>query len=308
LSRRRSFVDVLRILGHFSGEALASLCRSWRISLLAMLTIATSVFVAGTFWLLSSNLSRIVGDWRQAARVVIYLSPGASPEEIERVADRIERAPWVVEVEHISESQARDRFERTFPSVEDLLESWQGESLPASLEVSFDPDLVQDASFDSWQAAVRQDPAVLLVDDDRDWLRQLDALIALLRGLGLVLGTALLMAAMVSIASVIRLTAYLYRDEIAVMRLVGATEFYVRGPFYFEGLIQGLLGGALALAGLYVAFFLLGPQPSSAMLLGTVLIDSFLPVSATLALLGIAALAGLFGAVISLRRETLAED
>ena len=154
---------------------------------------------------------------------------------------------------------------------------------------------------------MRDDPAVILVDDDRDWLRQLDTLVGILRGLGLVVGLALLGAAVVTIASVIRLTAYLYRDEIAVMRLVGATELYIRGPFFFEGLIQGFLGGVSAITGLYAAFLALNPR-SSTVLLGNVLIERFLPWSTILGLLGVATVAGLLGAIISLRRENLAAD
>ena len=90
----------------------------------------------------------------------------------------------------------------------------------------------------AWLAELRRHPAVDMVDDDRDWLRQLELLVAVFRGVGLTLGALLLAAATLTIASVIRLTAYLYRDEIAVLRLIGATEFYIRGPFYAEGLVQ----------------------------------------------------------------------
>ncbi len=125
--------------------------------------------------------------------------------------------------------------------------------------------------------------------------------------MGLVVGTALLAAAVVTIGSVIRLTAFLYKDEIAVMRMVGATELYIRGPFFFEGLIQGFLGGLVALLGLYAAFLVLDPK-SSTVLLGTVFVDRFLPWQTALGLLSLATLAGCIGALLSLHRESLASD
>ena len=88
------------------------------------------------------------------------------------------------------------------------------------------------------------------------------------------------------------------------MRLVGATELYIRGPFYVEGLAQGLLGGLLAIAGLYGGFLILNPKASTTFL-GTVLVDRFLSPEALVTLLLLGALAGLFGAIISLRREEL---
>jgi cell division transport system permease protein len=300
-------LNILRILNYFFVEATTSLLRSWRVSLLAISTIAMSIFIAGTFLLLSDNLDRLVQDWRREAKIIIYFESDVSAEALSRVTGVAERADWVLEVETVSATEARARFEETFPSVKDLLETWQDEPLPPSLELGFDSTLMDRDLFDEWQSTLQQDPAVVAVDDDRDWLGRLDAFIRVLRGLAAVVGASLLGAAIFTIASVIRLAAYLYRDEIAVMRLVGATEFYIRGPFYFEGLIQGVVGALAALVGLFLAFLFLNPQ-SSILLLGTVLIEDFLSFTAMVGLLVIGAAAGTFGAVMSLRRESLAPD
>ena len=300
-------MSLVRILVYFLGEASSSLWRSWRVSLLAILTIAMSIFIGGTFMLLSGNMGHLVETWRAEAKIIVYTKGSLTTDELDRVRSLAAEPEWVTSVDEIAGPEASSRFRAIFPSVGDLLESWQEEPLPASLELSFDPSLAAAGSFDSWLAKVRADPVVILVDDDRDWLGQLDTFVGILRGLGLVVGLALLGAAVVTIASVIRLTAYLYRDEIEVMRLVGATELYIRGPFFFEGLIQGFLGGLLAISGLYAAFLALNPR-SSTVLLGNVLIDRFLPWSAIVSLLGVATLAGLLGAIVSLRRENLAAD
>jgi len=300
-------MSLVRVLSYFLGEATVSLWRSWKVSLLAIMTIAMSIFIGGTFLLLSGNLGRVVEGWRQEAKIIVYLRSPAAAVDVERVRALSSQPEWVLSVDEVSGSEASSRFRETFPSVQDLLKSWEDEPLPASLELGFEPDRAAEQAFDAWLERLRTDPAVIMVDDDRDWLRQLDAFIGILRGVGVAVGAALLGAAVITIASVIRLTAYLYRDEIAVMRLVGATELYIRGPFFFEGLIQGLLGGLVALVGLYATFLGLNPEGSTAHL-GTVLVDRFLPWQAILALLGVATLAGCFGAVLSLRREDLASE
>lgn len=300
-------MSLFRIFRYFLGEALVSLWRSWKVSLLAIMTIAMSISIGGTFLLLSGNLSRVVENWRQEAKIIVYLQSAAAVGDVERVQALSSGPVWVSSVHEVSGSEASARFRETFPSVQDLLNSWEDEPLPASLEVGFDILQAHEPAFESWLQTLRSDPAVIMVDEDRDWLRQLDALIGILRGVGAVVGLALLGAAVITIGSVIRLTAYLYRDEIAVMRLVGATELYIRGPFFFEGLIQGFLGGLVAVLSLFAAFLGLNPKGST-VLLGTVLVDRFLPWQAILALLGIATLAGCLGAVLSLRREDLASD
>ncbi len=295
-------MSLLRILLFFLREAYVNLRRSWRVSLLAVFTITTSLFVGGLFLLLSENLARLLDDWRRQAKVVVYLRSPLPAAERQELIDRLEGTEWVEEVRPVSAEQARERFAEIFPSLSSLTQEWSDEPLPASLEVGLDPSRVSGDGFAAWVAELRGEPAVDLVDDDRDWLRQLELLVAVFRGVGLTLGAMLLMAATLTIASVIRLTAYLYRDEIAVLRLIGATEFYIRGPFYAEGLVQGAAGGLMALAGLYASYRLIRPQ-SDAALLGTVLVGEFLPVPQLVFLLTLGAAAGLLGAILSVRRE-----
>ncbi len=87
------------------------------------------------------------------------------------------------------------------------------------------------------------------------------------------------------------------------MRLVGATELYIRGPFYVEGLLQGLAGGMVAVGGLYLAFVSLDLEGVTTSMLGTVLVREFLSGRSTFLLVGLGSLAGLLGSVMSLRRE-----
>ena len=297
---------LVRIFAYFLSEAAVSLRRSWKVSLVAIVIIAMSLFIGGTFLLLTTNLSRVVETWRGEARIVIYLTAEEASREGSRALQIASEPSWVTGVEEVSAAEARSRFETTFPSVRELFKDWEEEPLPPSLEVAFEAEAVEGEQLDEWLLSLRSEPSVVMVDDDRDWLRQLEALIAILTGLGAVVGLVLLTAAIFTIASVIRLTAYLYRDEIEVMRLVGATELFIRGPFYVEGTIQGLLGGLLAVAGLYGGYLLLNPRASTTFL-GNVLVDRFLSLEVLVSLLLLGSLAGLLGAILSLRREELSQ-
>lgn len=293
-----------RAVAYFLREACVSLIRSWKVSLLAVLTIGVSLFIGGTFLLLGTNLSQLVERWRAESRVVVYLGSDSTAAERQAIAAMIGGRPWVTAVEEVSPEQAAERFREIFPSLGDLLEGWEDDPLPSSISVAFDPAAADGPAFDGWLEALRREPAVEMVDDDRDWLRQLATVIAVIEAFGLILGAVLLAAAVFTIASIIRLTAYLYRDEISVMRLVGATEFYIRGPFYAEGTIQGLLGGLLALGGLWAAFLGVSHGVEGS-LLAALLMPRFLGWQAAAVLVLLGALAGFAGAVLSLRRERL---
>lgn len=293
-------------IAYFTREASLNLIRGWKVSLLAILTIGVSLFLAGIFLVVSANLQHVVTQWRGESKIVVYLETGSSESSRQQVRQRLTEAEWTVAVEAVSAAAAGQRFRETFPALADLLDGWGEEPLPASFEVSLDWDRTESAPLDVWLEELRAEPAVSMIDDDRDWLRQLEAVVLVLRGLGMVLGTILLATAIFMISSVIRLTAFLYRDEIAIMRLVGATEFFIRGPFYMEGLLQGLIGGILAVTALLLAHSLF-LQRSAESLVASVLTTKSPGFLQLVLLVGLGGLAGLIGAVTSLRKETLGQ-
>ncbi|MEM1206289.1 MAG: ABC transporter permease [Acidobacteriota bacterium] len=295
---------------YFFREAVQNLLRSWKVSLLAIFTISVSLTLAGLFLLLAGNLRQVIEQWRGESKVVVYLENDASDEDRSRLREQLVAPPWCEAADLVGPEAASQRFREAFPSLGDLLEGWGDQPLPASLEATILWDRVTKNELTGWIDGLRGDPAVSMVDDDRDWLAQLEAAAIVLEALAWALGAILLVTAIFTISSVIRLTAYLYHDEIAVMRMVGATEFFIRGPFYVEGLLQGLTGGACA-AGLLATGHRLAAGPAEDSILASLLLSKFLSPLQLVVLVMLGGLAGLIGAVASLRRESLgrtAED
>jgi cell division transport system permease protein len=298
-----------RALAYFATEAFLNLLRSWKVSLVAILTIGVSLFVGGVFQLASSNLAEQLEQWRRETKAILYLQPGLEPSEIDRLTEEVQAAaaPWITSLTVVDQATAQERFRKLFPSLSELADDWGQESLPASIEVGFDPRKTDTEIFERWLAEARDHPQISMADDDRDWLGQLETAVLIVRGTGLGLGLVLLAAAIFTIASVVRLTAYLYQEEIDIMRLVGATEFFIRGPFYLEGLLQGLLGALLAAGGLFAAQRFLAARFADQSQWAALLTGRFLSPAQLITLLALGTAAGLFGAIISLRREKLGE-
>ncbi|HEX6200108.1 MAG TPA: permease-like cell division protein FtsX [Thermoanaerobaculia bacterium] len=292
----------VKALAYFVREAGSSLVRSWKVSLLAILTIAVSLLVGGVFLVAGANLARVVERARDESRVVAYLEPETPAGRARELAAALGRDPRVAGARVVTAEEARERFVEIFPSLADLVEEGDA-ALPPSVELVVRPD---GTDREGWLEELRATPGVTMVDDDRDWVAQLSAVVAVVRGLGLALGGVLLGAAVFTIGSVIRLTAYLYEEEMTVMRLVGATEFFIRGPFYVEGLLQGLLGGAIATGALTAAAWAARERLGESLLGRMVAAEPPGP-DQLLLLVGLGAAAGLLGAVLSLRREALGE-
>lgn len=295
-----------KALRYFLREAGVSLVRSWKVTFLAVLVIAVSLFVGGVFLVVASNLARVVERARDESRVVVYFAAETGEAETRALADALATEPWVAAVRTVTAEDARRRFVEIFPSLSDLVEEGSGAgALPPSLELLPAPGVAKEALAARLEE-LRARERVAMVDDDRDWVAQLSAVVAVVRALGLTLGGVLLGAAVFTIGSVIRLTAYLYEEEIAIMRLVGATEFFIRGPFYATGLLQGLLGGAAAAVSLPLAFWV-ATERLGASLLGRLLLAAPPSVPQLLGLTALGTAAGFAGAILSLRRESLGE-
>jgi cell division transport system permease protein len=303
-------VNLFQACGYFLREAARNLGRGLGSSTLAAFSIATSLFLVGLALLLAHGLGRQVEEWRDRARVVVYARPEASAPALDRLESSLRGAGWVESVRRVDADAAAAEFGRLFPQLADLARAAPGGpggsagSGAPPLPTSFEVEVRDDPAVPAALAALGRDSAVLLVDDDRVWLGDLMAAATALRLLAAALLAVLLGAALVTIGSVVRLKAYLDGDEIAVLRLVGATEFYIRGPFYAEAMFLGLIGGSLALAALWGAVTALRSRWSDSPLLAA-LIHEFLPWPQAAALVALGAAAGLVGAVVSLRRERL---
>lgn len=301
-------MTLLQALAYFVREALTGLLRSWRVSLLAVLTIAVSLFLAGGFLLTSANLARSVATWREQARFVVYLSEEAEPAARESVERALRGAPWVLEVAFVPPADGAARFRAAFPTLAELVDDSRYGSLPASFEATLrDIGEAERAAHRQWLTDLDALAAVETIDDDRDWIEDVETLLVVVRAFGSLLTGVLLGAAIFTIAAVVRLTSFLYRDEIAVMRLVGATEFYIRGPFYLEGLLQGLTGGVAATAALRLVHASLQPRLEDSLVL-RLMAERFLGGREIAFLVAVGAVAGLGGALASLGREQAASE
>lgn len=294
-----------RVVRYFFDEAVQSLRRSWKISAVACFTIGMSLFLTGGFLIGFGSLSATVAQWREDVVVVVYVAQDATEEDLEDLRFTLSAPGWVDGLRDVSAAEAATRFRTTFPRLSDLVDVWEGELFPPSIEASLSSTTADPTLFEEWLSGLRAHPAALMVEADQDWLDQLTLALDVLRVGGVVLGALFLVAAALTAASVLRLIAQMHGEEIAIMRLVGATEFYIRGPFYLEGLIQGLIGAFLAVVALAVGFRALAATDDDS-LWGQIFLRNTAGLRESALLLLVGATLGLVGAILSIRRETRA--
>ena len=279
-------------------EALLSFRRAPALSVLSVTAIAFSLFTVGLFGLVALNLRQALRGVEERVEVVAFLLRGTAPETITLASQDIAAFPEVADVAFVSEDQALAQARRELVEFKDAYRDLQVNPLPASLAIRMREGFRDAASVAAVAERVRGFPFVEDVRFGRDWVEQLDKVRSLSGIVGLLIGAAFALVAIVIIGVTIRLTILQRAREIAVMRVVGASNWFVRGPFLLEGVVKGLLGGVLALVLSYVAFRLFrgdGVGPLSGLAF-------FQPVH-MLALIVFGVVLGLLGSLVSVGRH-----
>jgi cell division transport system permease protein len=244
----------MRALRYAFDEAVASLWRGRRSGALSMATIALALFVLGAFLIVTSNLERLGAEWSSSADMSVYLNDAVTPDERQAIEGAL-AGDVVTERTYVSKADALARFRRTFADLASGMDGLGDNPLPASYEVRLRTGA--DQAIDSLVGRVRELPGVADVRYDRQWLARLLAAIGVVRRLGLALGILLGAAAALTVANVVRLALFARRDELEIMRLVGAPQMFIRGPFVMEGTLQGGLAAIVAVAVLGITFLAL---------------------------------------------------
>jgi len=281
------------------GEAWSIARSGARQTVLAVGLIALSLYVPGVFALVSRNLGRLSlgGD---APSAVVTLEPGA---DARAVAHSLAAHLRIRELRIVSSDAALGRFRKAYPDLGAALADLKEAPFPPSIELRLKARAPRGAAA-AIAAAARKLPGVETAESEEEFGRRFTDALRIVRGAGLLLGGVLVLAAVLSVASAIRLALDLHREEIEIMRLMGATEAAVRAPFWLHAFTEGLLGGVLALALLWgtyrLGLTLLARDPHPVLAVFWV---GFLDWrgAALLPLLG--ATAGLVGSMLSLTRR-----
>jgi cell division transport system permease protein len=231
-------------LGFFLREALKNIRLNLLMSITAITTTFICILVLGVGLLVSSHVEGIIGSVREDVSVEAFFPQDASQEEIDRVRSAVATYPQVASVNYISKEEALATFKETFANKPELYEDLDPGVLPASLQLQLEDPATAD------EVAQRLKEEHGFADENLSYPQQtIERLNKVTSYMiwGLYGATALfLISSVLLISNAIRLSIFARRKEIEVMKLVGASDGFVRTPFVFEGLVQGLIGAGLA--------------------------------------------------------------
>jgi cell division transport system permease protein len=225
-------------------EAVTASRRSPLLSALGVVTIAFSLFAFGLFGLVAINIRRALEQVEERVEVRAFLSDSADIENVAAAMKDIGSFPEVLSVDYVSKEAALERARKEMGEFADVFEAGV---LPASIEVHLRPGMRSPATVKSVADKIK---TYHFVDDVRygeEWVEKLYRLRNIATVAGIALGVAFGAVAVIIIGATIRMTVLARAKEISIMRLVGATDMFIRMPFLIDGLVKGVFGGLLAL-------------------------------------------------------------
>ncbi len=248
---------LLHKLAFFVREAFQGIKNNGFIHLVAIGTIAFSLLTFGIFILTVINLDRIFDDWGKRMQVIVYLGAESTDEAIATAKESISRLPQTERITYISKENALKSLKQGLQSQADILDNLDENPLPPSFEVQLKEEHTTQESLQAFVSEVKKLDSVSDADYGQEWLKKFSAFIGIIKLVGMGVGGFLLLATIFIISNTIKLTIYSRREEIEIMKLVGATNFSIQIPFFLEGITQGFAASLLALGILFVSYKLL---------------------------------------------------
>jgi cell division transport system permease protein len=267
----------------------------------AVLTVALSVLIASAFLLIWTNLNHWMSASESNIRIMVYLKDGATEAQSQDTTYRIQGLDGVQKVQFISRSQALSAFRAQLKHQASLLDGLGENPLPDSLEVELKNRAVRLNQIESIADQITRMPAVESVEYGQQWMERFANLLNLFRFAGMILEGIFFIASGLIVANTTRLVLYSRREEVEIMRLVGATDLFIKAPFYIEGMIQGASGGGVGLFAVYAAYLFMSSKLTSDLASGFWQIR-FLSIESIGIIIGCSIGIGLIGCFLSMKQ------
>jgi cell division transport system permease protein len=263
----------------------------------AIVTIAVSLVLVGAFKLLLRNMEDLLDDFGRDLHVTAYLEEGLPEAEVTRLAEVLRTVEGVEGVRSVSKDEALARFKSGVGAGAGLLDGLDENPLPASIEIQLVPEQRSPAGMQIVVESIRGLPGIEDLGSGQDWVEGYLRAISVVRGIGVGMSFILAFAALLIVTNTIRLAVFARRDELDILRLVGASRAFTNTPFIAEGIVQGAAGGALAVLLLFGIFRLVLPgiEFGLEVVLGSA--PRFFHAAEMLVLIGQGAALGLIGSV-----------
>jgi cell division transport system permease protein len=291
----------LRNWAYYSKHAFTSIFGNRLVHAISVGTITSSLILFGSFILLFYNLNNWMVEWGQSLSMSVYVQDEIDEKTKARIESLLKNLPSAELKEYVSKDKAMEDLVDGLGAHSGLLEGLKENPLPASFEIVFKDVNIRQLDPQKMKEEIEKIEGVQEVQYSEEWLDRLEGLIYVLKVAGFIISGFLCLAVLFITTNTIKLTIYSRRDEVEILKLVGATDRFVKMPFLIEGAIQGLVGGVIALSALFLLFMLFSLDKVH--IIGLPVLEVvFLPMTYLASILLLGLILGLVGSLIAVGR------
>ncbi len=243
---------------HFVKKALADIRSNRFLNFITIITISLSILIVSVFLLFFENSSRMIESWNQGGRVMIYLKNDFTLEMLPDLKKKINALGETEVMIYIPKSYAMEKLKKNMSSQSTFLKTLKDNPLPDAVDIQ----MKSNSSFEKIQKFAQGIKAIEIVEDveyGQGWLGRFLKIFNLFKITGYAMCSLFFLIALFITANTVRLAFYSRQLEVEIMRLVGATETFIKAPFYVEGVLQGFFGGIIGLAALLISYLIISP-------------------------------------------------
>jgi len=266
-----------------------------------VVTISLSILIVSSFALFLANVGDLVNIWRRGVRMMVYLQPDLQRDRVPGLRAEIQSMYGVAEASFIPKEEALDRLREQMQRQSSIMIGLDHNPLPDAFEVRMIPTTQTEDKMETLATELEKLAEVDEVEYGQQWIGRLTSVFNLFRLAGSALGALFFMAAVFIVANTIRLLIYARREEVEIMRLVGATDGFIKAPFYLEGMILGALGGMIGLGSLFLMYVAVSSNVEASLTGGSFTLR-FLPLKMVGAIWISSIVVGWFGCYLSLKQ------
>ncbi len=244
----------MRYLPYIIKQTSRNLKQTWGTQVMTLLTVSLSILIFSFFYLIHSNIINAGARLGDELRLIVYLDSEVGPEMQVQLKKRIKNFNDVEKIIFISRQQAFEKLGRQLDQDKDILQDLTPSFLPPSIEIYPKKDLKTLTNIKRFSEYLTSLPGAQKVQYGQEWVERFGYFTQLLRLIVFLSGGLLIISTVFMVSYTIRLTLFARQEELELLRLLGATGTYIKGPLLIEGILQGLIGSGIGLTSLYLLF------------------------------------------------------
>ena len=290
----------IKRLPYFAKNALSNMRQSLLVNFVTISTISIAILIFSTFVMIIYNLTNIVSRFEDEVHIISYLKDEYESGH-ENIKKNLENLKGVQEVSYRSKEMALEIFKSSLGKNDMFLDDIPDNPLPASFEIRLKKDFRNKSTIKSISSALNAMGIFNDISFGQEWIEHFHNFLNVFKIIGIAIGGGFLLAAVFIISNTIKLTIYARKEEIEILKLVGATNGFIKAPFFIEGIIQGFCGAAISIAALYFLYLAFLSKVQTLSFIG---INSqnmpFLPAEFLIFVLIFSTVLGMIGSLVSL--------